>query len=177
MRYCAFLRGVNVNGRAMKMPEVCEVFSRAGVSNVSSVLATGNILFNSELSQAALRTALESAMSAHFAWDVYMFVKSDKEVEALIQESPFEPAVDFHVYAFVCESGFENTLIEAFASVVPTDGETAIVQNGFFYWRVAKGITLDAGFSKALGQKNMQRHFTSRNMNTLVKIADRLNRT
>ena len=29
MKYCAFLRGVNVNGTAMKMAEVCDVFKKA----------------------------------------------------------------------------------------------------------------------------------------------------
>ena len=48
MKYCAFLRGVNVKGTAMKMVEVVEVFKNAGMKNVSSVLATGNILFESE---------------------------------------------------------------------------------------------------------------------------------
>ena len=48
MKYCAFLRGVNVNGTAMKMAEVCDVFKKAGMKDVSSVLATGNILFESD---------------------------------------------------------------------------------------------------------------------------------
>ena len=48
MKHCAFLRGVNVNGTAMKMAEVCYVFKKAGMKDVSSVLATGNILFESD---------------------------------------------------------------------------------------------------------------------------------
>jgi uncharacterized protein (DUF1697 family) len=28
--YCAFLRGVNVNGKTMKMAEVCDVLKQAG---------------------------------------------------------------------------------------------------------------------------------------------------
>ena len=48
MKYCAFLRGVNVKGTAMKMADVVEVFKKQGLIKVSSILATGNILFESE---------------------------------------------------------------------------------------------------------------------------------
>ena len=54
MMYCAFLRGVNVNGRNMKMDEVCGIFRRAGVDRVSSVLATGNIIFQSDMAASEL---------------------------------------------------------------------------------------------------------------------------
>ena len=54
MKYCAFLRGVNVKGTAMKMAEVIEVFKNTGVKNVSSVLATGNILFEENTSRLCL---------------------------------------------------------------------------------------------------------------------------
>ena len=65
MKYCAFLRGVNVKGTAMKMAEVIEVFKNTGVKNVSSVLATGNILFESEENPLELRVKLEKALSKH----------------------------------------------------------------------------------------------------------------
>lgn len=62
--YCAFLRGINVNGRTMKMADVCDVFRSAGMTDVMSVLASGNIIFHSDCSQADLRRILESAMTA-----------------------------------------------------------------------------------------------------------------
>ncbi|MGH2623835.1 MAG: DUF1697 domain-containing protein, partial [Sphingobacterium sp.] len=40
-RYIAFLRGVNVKGKNMKMKDVCAVFEKAGVNNVHTVLASG----------------------------------------------------------------------------------------------------------------------------------------
>ena len=64
--YCAFLRGVNVNGRTMKMAEVCDVFRTAGMTDVTSVLASGNIIFRSDCPQADLRDVLESAMKSYY---------------------------------------------------------------------------------------------------------------
>ena len=60
--YCAFLRGVNVNGRTMKMADVCDVFCEAGMTDVTPVLASGNIIFHSDCAQADLRIVLESAI-------------------------------------------------------------------------------------------------------------------
>ena len=62
MKYCAFLRGVNVKGTAMKMADVVEVFKKQGLINVSSILATGNILFESEENPLELRKILEKSL-------------------------------------------------------------------------------------------------------------------
>ena len=50
----------------MKMVEVCKVFLKAGMKEVSSVLATGNIIFSSEKSSSELKIILEQALSEHF---------------------------------------------------------------------------------------------------------------
>ncbi len=54
-KFVAFLRGVNVNGTSMKMAEACEVFSENDCTQVSSVLATGNLIFNSTLDKLTLK--------------------------------------------------------------------------------------------------------------------------
>ncbi|HCN11912.1 MAG TPA: hypothetical protein DIS75_06185, partial [Chryseobacterium sp.] len=74
-RFCAFLRGVNVKGTSMKMAEVCGVFSQAGMKNVSSVLATGNIVFKSANNWRSSSSRLEKAMSEHFTYDAYLFIR------------------------------------------------------------------------------------------------------
>ena len=61
MKYCAFLRGVNVKGTAMKMADVVEVFKKQGMIKVSSVLATGNLLFESEENPLNPNYALENS--------------------------------------------------------------------------------------------------------------------
>lgn len=43
----------------MKMAEVCKVFQDIGVKDVSSVLASGNIIFSSDDSAENLKTKLE----------------------------------------------------------------------------------------------------------------------
>ncbi len=72
-KYCAFLRGVNVKGTNMKMAEVCKVFRDAGMQEVSSVLASGNIIFSSSASEEALKTELEQKLSTYFDYEAFSF--------------------------------------------------------------------------------------------------------
>ena len=175
--YCAFLRGVNVNGRNMKMAEVCEVFRAAGMTDVSSVLATGNILFRSDVPAAELRGKLERAMSDYYSYGASLFIKTDGEVKLVLGSVPFVPVPELHIYAFITEQGFEKILAEKFAQITPAQREAAAVKNGIFYWQVPKGLTLDAGFSTILGRKDMKDQFTSRNLNTMQKIVDKMDAT
>ena len=73
MKYCAFLRGVNVNGTAMKMVEVCDVFKKAEMKDVSSVLATGNILFESDEAPENLKQKLEKHFPSIFITKHFCF--------------------------------------------------------------------------------------------------------
>jgi len=173
-KMCAFLRGINVNGKNMKMSDVCDVFRQEAVKNVSSVLATGNILFESELTKTDLRSALENSMSAHYGTDVCLFIKDKEEVGIILRSSPFLPSSEQHIYAFICENGFEQTLMDKFGLITPVPNEKAQINNGQFYWQVGKGSTLDSGFSKILGEKKMKDKFTSRNINTIQKIYDKM---
>ncbi len=169
-KFCAFLRGVNVNGTSMKMAEVCAVFEKAGMADVSSVLASGNILFSSGKGKTELKKLLEKAMSEYFAYEAFLFVKDKNEVEAIVSNKPFEATADFHIYGFAGIDGIEKTLMAEFEKSEKTKGEEAKITANNFYWKVPKGNTLDSTFGKILGRKGLKNAFTSRNLNTFEKV-------
>lgn len=170
MKYCAFLRGVNVKGTNMKMADVCQVFKDAGMKEVSSILASGNIVFSSDKSVDDLKKILEKAMSEYFSYEAFLFVKSQQETEVFWNSIPFEKNENLHIYAFVGMPGVENTLMEEFQKATQTQDEKAEIVNDIFYWQVSKGNTLDSTFGKVLGKKSLKDQFTSRNTNTFEKI-------
>ncbi|MDF2519128.1 MAG: hypothetical protein K0R59_4424 [Sphingobacterium sp.] len=170
MKYCAFLRGVNVKGTNMKMADVCRVFREAGMEDVSSVLASGNIVFSSERSVDELKVILEEAMSNYFSYEAFLFIKSQAETALFWSSIPFERHPDFHIYTFVGLQGIEEVLMDEFNRSIKADNEKADVVNGLFYWYVPKGNTLDSTFGKILGKKSLKDKFTSRNVNTFEKI-------
>jgi Uncharacterized protein conserved in bacteria len=168
----AFLRGVNVNGRKVLMKDVCEVFTRTGMENVSSVLASGNMIFGSPLKNEDLRKLLEAALSLHYSDRVDLFVKDAEELRTIVENDPFDNSKEFHTYVFISEKGMEKELEKLFNDIVPASDEEGIVSNGTFYWKVPKGNTLTSGFSRILGRKDLRDKFTSRNINTLKQMIE-----
>ena len=116
MKYCAFLRGVNVKGTSMKMAEVIKVFSDAGMKDVSTVLASGNILFSSDKKPSELKIILEKAMSHYFEYEAFLFLKNQDEIAEILNNNPFSKADDLHIYVFVGTEGSENILLEEFTN-------------------------------------------------------------
>ncbi|RLJ32695.1 uncharacterized protein (DUF1697 family) [Chryseobacterium sp. 7] len=170
MKYCAFLRGVNVKGTNMKMADVCQVFKNAGMKDVSSILASGNIVFSSDKKVEELKTILEKAMSEHFSYEAFLFVKSQEETEIFWNSIPFDKSDELHIYAFVGIPGVEKILMEEFQKAGRVENEKAEIINNIFYWQVPKGNTLDSTFGKVLGKKSLKDQFTSRNVNTFEKV-------
>ena len=176
MMYCAFLRGVNVNGRNMKMDEVCGIFRRAGMDRVSSVLATGNIIFQSDMAASELCGLLETEMANHFQMESKIFIKSREDLKAICGAVPFVPDPDWHIYAFICDPGFEHVLKEEFQTALSGNQaeESAAINGGYFFWRVRKGGTLNTPFSKILGNRKFKERFTSRNIATIEKVYNKM---
>ncbi len=158
----------------MKMADVCQVFKQAGMEDVVSVLASGNIVFSSDKKAEELKSILEKAMSDHFSYEAFLFVKSQEETESFWNSNPFEKNDDFHVYAFVGNKGVEDVLMSEFESAVKTKNEKAKIVNTIFYWQVPKGNTLDSSFGKILGKKSLKDQFTSRNINTFEKVIKKM---
>jgi uncharacterized protein (DUF1697 family) len=174
MKYCAFLRGVNVKGTNMKMADVCQVFKDAGMLDVSSILASGNIVFTSDKNTEDLKKILEKAMSDRFSYDAFLFIKSQEETQIFWNSIPFEKKDDLHIYAFVGNPGIENVLMTEFEAASKTENEKAEIVGEIFYWQVPKGNTLDSSFGKILGKKSLKDQFTSRNINTFEKILKKM---
>lgn len=167
----------------MKMAEVCSVFEKAGMQNVSSVLASGNIVFSSENKKVegereeklqGLKALLEKAMSEHFKYEAFLFLRDQSEIEALLGNNPFSPDPAFHIYGFVGVEGLERILLAEFEKSGKAAGEQGRVVGGNFYWRVPKGDTLGSEFGKILGRKNLKDTFTSRNLNTVEKVLKKM---
>ncbi|MFD2903983.1 DUF1697 domain-containing protein [Sphingobacterium anhuiense] len=175
MKYCAFLRGVNVKGTNMKMTDVCQVFRDAGMQDVRSIIASGNIVFSSHKNEIELKLILEKSMSAYFSYDAVLFIKSERDTVLYWESVPFEKTTDFHIYAFVGDTGIETVLMAEFQDATQNTSESAAIVNHIFYWQVPKGNTLDSAFGKILGKKTLRDQFTSRNINTFEKVLKKMN--
>ena len=174
MKYCAFLRGVNVKGTNMKMLDVCEIFKNAGMQKVTSVLASGNILFESDKNVEKLKKILEQKMSETFKYEAFLFILNENQISEIFNNLPFEKEENFHNYVFISLPETENILMEEFKKSANPKFENGKIVNQTFYWKTPKGNTLESQFGKILGRKKMKDKFTSRNINTFEKIVSKL---
>lgn len=172
--FCAFLRGVNVKGTSMKMEEVCAVFQKVGMEHVTSVLASGNILFTSDRNENELKPLLEKAMSDQFTYESFLFIKRKEEIQTIFNNNPFEIKPDYHIYVFVGTDGIDCVLKDEFENINKAKGESALVIQNNFYWNLPKGKTVGSEFGKILSKKRLKASFTSRNLNTFQKILKKL---
>jgi uncharacterized protein (DUF1697 family) len=93
-RYVAFLRGVNVGGKTVKMDALRKVFESLGYTNVSTLLASGNVIFESKGSnEKKLKAEIEAAIKKTFAMDVHIIIRSEKELAALVKSDPFNGVI------------------------------------------------------------------------------------
>jgi uncharacterized protein (DUF1697 family) len=172
VRYVAFLRGINVGGRTIKMAELTTYFEEAGYDDVATVLQTGNVIFASTEGLPALKRTIEAGLSARFNYSAHVQIYQLAKLKRIVDASPFEggdPAT--HSYVVFFEKGLEKQLVGE-ASDLEASAESIHIGDGVIYWKVAKGNTLDSAFAKYLTKARYKSFHTSRNINTLRKIVD-----
>jgi uncharacterized protein (DUF1697 family) len=170
-KYVAFLRGINVGGRVIKMAELKEVFEKRGYRNVKTVLQTGNVVFESPVSNAQqLKTDIEALLTDAFHYTVKVQVIPQEQVAAIVARCPFgEPIKDVHFYVIFFENGLEKELVAEAAAHVQ-ENEAVQAGDGVVYWKVPRGLTLKSQFAKFLTKTKYKDFNTNRNLNTLQKI-------
>ncbi|MET0451990.1 MAG: DUF1697 domain-containing protein, partial [Mycobacterium sp.] len=92
-RYVAFLRGVNVGGVNLKMADVATALTEAGFTDVTTVLATGNVVLDSTVEVAGVRRKAEAALRDAFGYDAWVLAYELDVVRAISEAYPFEREV------------------------------------------------------------------------------------
>src|SRR6187551_1759789 len=78
IRYVALLRGINVGGhRMIRKDELQAIFEGCGFSDVKTVLASGNVVFSSDLvDEAVLQERIETALHDALGYTVNVMVRT-----------------------------------------------------------------------------------------------------
>lgn len=167
--YVAFLRGVNVGGRIVKMAELKTCFEKAGFKNVSTLLQSGNVIFESDKSEPALKSEIEQLLTKNFNYPAKVQVLKLSRLKKLIDGYPFGAAgPKQHNYIIFMENGLEKTALDDDYELGA--GEKVQAGAGVIYWRVDQGQTLRSSFGKLLSRSKYKNFNTIRNINTLNKI-------
>lgn len=171
--YCAFLRGVNVRGTAMKMADLKRVFDSLGYKDGRTLLASGNVIFSAKTDDViGLKAEIETALSNAFSYDAFVFIRNQQQITEILRAAEVIQAADnYHRYLLLIDgSAMSDELEQLFQTLPHGVGERLIVLPQAVFWIVQKGGTLESVFGSKLLSSRYKNHLTSRNINTIEKI-------
>lgn len=174
-QYVAFLRAINVGGTSViKMEALRALFEDLDYANVKTVIASGNVLFESKAAEGTVTRAIEKALGTHLGREAKAFVRTIADVRRIAELKPFPRAEleaegsELHIAFLEKEPGADATK-RLMALESPIDGFRVHGTEAFWLRRRKVGESkLAANFlEKALGQKS-----TVRNAKTIRRIAE-----
>jgi uncharacterized protein (DUF1697 family) len=172
-RWFAFLRGINVGGHNVKMDALRAYFEALGFVNVSTFIASGNVVFEAESDSAAdLERQIEAKLASELGFGAAVFLRSAAELRAIAADSPFtaeELAGALVVYVVMLAepaSDAERGRVVALSS----DQDLLRVVGREIYWLCRGKMSDSPIFIKGLLDKALRRPTTSRNMNTIQRL-------
>ena|ERR1700730_18667317 len=89
--YVAFLRGINnIGHKTVKMDELKRIFEANGFQNVKTILASGNIVFETTMSETStLITETEKQLEKKLGYKVNVVLRTLDELHLLVKSNPF----------------------------------------------------------------------------------------
>ena len=171
--FVALLRAVNVGGRrSLAMRDLRDAASSLGLSEVRTVLQSGNLVFDAHgRSAAAIERALEGAIESRLGLDVDCFVRTAREWAALVRDNPFraEARASPGRLVLMCLKAAPDTKAVKALSAVATGPERLRAAGRELYIVYPDGI----GRSRLTGvliERVLGSRGTVRNWNTVLKL-------
>lgn len=174
MLYIAFLRGLNVPGRSVKMEYLRGLFTDMGFDSVRSYIQSGNVFFESdETDRAALGARIGDHLARALGYEVAVCLRTVPELEALIARDPFKDVTvtdDLRCCVVFTTERIDPGLDLPMLS--PKKDMEIIGSTGcdaFVVWYLIKG---KAPAAKGFQERVLGHDATTRFFHTVVKILD-----
>jgi uncharacterized protein (DUF1697 family) len=162
--YVAFLRAVNVGGTGkLAMSDLRVLCERLAFKNVQTYIASGNVIFASDLPEAEVKARLERALHTHAGKPVGVVLRTGQELIAILAANPFPDGKPNHTLVTLLDTAPPS---DSLVKVTGQNAEELALGAREIYVHYTDGV----GNSKlrikaaALG--------TARNLNTIAKLAE-----
>ena len=160
--FIALLRAVNVGGTGkLPMTDLKDMCCAAGFRSVQTYIASGNVVFESRLSESAVQKKLESRLLEYAGKPVGVVVRTANEMAEVLAHNPFPGSAPNRTVAiFLAESPARNALEPISGR---GDEEVALGKREIY---VSYGDNMGQSKLKIPAAKSG----TARNMNTVAKL-------
>jgi uncharacterized protein (DUF1697 family) len=171
MRYVAFLLGINVGRRVVKMAELMALLESMGLTDVRTVLASGNAVFTAKKTKPeVLAQGLESALHKKFGFEVGVIVRTLDEIQAMHASKPFKGvAVTPQTRLYVTLLSEKSAAAEKQRRIT-AEYEIRKVTPGAVYSVLELNPKMQTPDVMKLLGKSFGKKITTRNWNTIGKI-------
>jgi uncharacterized protein (DUF1697 family) len=168
MRWIALLRGVNLGARnKVPMAELRALLEEAGYKNVSTYIASGNVLLDGPRGARALAKALEQLIADSFGVKTIAILRTPRALAATVAKHPFDDTSETHVAFLAARPRAANV-----SRLEAVDPAAAVVLGTDLYLRLPRGVH-GSRLSIARVESLLGVQATLRNWRTVVALADR----
>lgn len=161
--YVGLLRGVNLGKRQLRMDDLKRIASGLGLRSPRTYIASGNLLFQSDKSEDALKSMLESAIADHMSANVAVMIRDAGELAGTVKGNPFADEPSNCVVAIFLDHEPAKRALEEARNV---EDERMALGSREIYVHYPSG----QGRSKLVIPEAVKG--TARNMNTIAKLAE-----
>jgi len=166
-RYVALLRAVNVGGTGkLPMAELRTMCESLGFTEVRTYIASGNVVFDSKLAEAAVKTRLERCLEQYAGKPVGVAVRTGAELAQVLAANPFKSAAANRTVAIFLDAPPPADAL-AHASGQRTE-EMALGAREIY-------VLYNDGMADTKLKIPAAKTGTARNMNTLAKLVEMAN--
>ena len=161
--YVALIRAVNVGGRQLKMADLMRIAEELKLGSPRTYIASGNLVFTSNKSERALKSALEKAVGNHWGVTVDVFVRTAEEMAKAVKANPFGSEPGNRVAAFFLDEPPPADALDAAKGVA--DERMALAPREIY-------VHYPSGMGHSKLRIPAAASGTARNMNTVTKLAE-----
>jgi uncharacterized protein (DUF1697 family) len=174
VKYVALLRGINVGGKTLvKMADLRTCAEQLGLDEVSTFIASGNLLFESrERSAARLETKIERALEKRFELPVKVVVLDRAAYARIVKAIPKSWAGDKTLranVAFVRRGTNSKEVVRELQPDAAVEEVKAI--DGAIFWATKRDAVNRSVMRKLIGGA-AYKELTVRNLNTTLKLQE-----
>jgi len=171
-RYIALFRAINVGGHTVKMELLRTLFGEMGFDDVSTFIASGNVVFTcGEEDAAALEERIEQHLHNSLGYEVVTFIRTPDELRTMMEELPFSASE-------IADAGALNVAFlkalmspeqEAGLQKLTTEIDTFRTFGREVFWHCLKKQS-ESTFSNAVLERTLSLRATFRGINSLRKL-------
>jgi uncharacterized protein (DUF1697 family) len=169
-KYVGFLRGINSGKNpTVKMEVLRKTFENLGFENVRTILASGNVLFESSTDENTLEQKIEEVLLVSIGFQSDVIVHTIDNLQELVLYNPFK-AVKITPYTRLYVTFIKSELKKNFKFPIGGKGYTIL---GLFNGAVCSVVDLLDAKTPSLMQvldKEFGKDITTRSWNTVEKI-------